>query len=263
MIDIHSHILPNVDDGAEDMEESIAMGKICLDNGIEKVIATPHYIEGFENSSKEINMKVLEELRQALEREGLELDIYIGNEIYVDMNILKLLKEGKLATLNNSRYILLEFPMFDMPIYAYDIVYNLLLKGYIPIIAHPERNRNIVDNPNILYEFINKGALAQLNLPSLEGKYGERIRTTAETLLQHNMIHFVGTDAHSKGKRSPQVENSLQLLKDLVDQKTFEEITYLNPSKVIEDELIKPDAPIKYKEPGGFFEFIKGKINIF
>lgn len=263
MIDIHSHILFNVDDGAEDMEESITMAKIYLDNGIKKVIATPHYIEGFENSSKDNNVKVLEKLKEALKLEGLELDIYIGNEIYVDIGILNLLEEGKVATLNNSRYVLLEFPMFDIPIYSYDVVYNLLLKDYVPIIAHPERNRNIVDNPNILYELINKGALAQLNLPSLEGKYGERIKTTAETLLQHNMIHFVGTDAHSKDKRAPNVKNGVKLLKGLVDQQTFEEIVYLNPSKVIEDELVKPDAPIKYKESGGFFNFIKAKMNIF
>ena len=263
MIDIHSHILPNVDDGAEDIEESIAMARIYLDNGIEKVIATPHYIEGFENSSKDENMIALEKLKEALYKEGLDLDVYIGNEIYTTMDMFALLAEGRVATLNNSRYVLIEFPMLDMPMSTDNIIYELLLKGYVPIIAHPERNRNIIEDPNILYEFINKGALAQLNLPSLEGKYGERIKTTGEILLRHNMIHFVGTDAHSKDRRAPNVKNSLSLLEGIVDSKTFEEITYLNPSKVIEDETFEPSVPIEYKESGGFFNFIKAKMNIF
>lgn len=263
MIDIHSHILPNVDDGAKDIEESLAMARIYLDNKINKVIATPHYIDGFENCSKDKNIIALEKLKEALYKEGLNLDVYIGNEIYTSMDIVTLLDEERVATLNNSRYVLIEFPMFDIPIFIENIIYELLLKGYVPIIAHPERNKNIIENPNILYNLINKGAMAQLNLPSLEGKYGEKIKTTAEVLLEHNMIHFVGTDAHSKDRRTPNVKNSLHLLKNLVDCKTYDEITFLNPSKIIEDKVFEPSIPKKYKETGRFFNFLKAKMNIF
>lgn len=263
MIDIHSHILPNVDDGASDMEESLAMARIYLENGIDKVIATPHYIEGFEDCSKDMNMVVLEKFKGALYKEGLDLDVYIGNEIYITTDIFDLLESSEVATLNNSRYILIELPMFDMPMSLESIVYELLLKGYVPIIAHPERNRNIIEDPNILYRLINRGALAQLNLPSLEGKYGERIKATSEVLLRHNMIHFVGTDAHSKDRRTPNVKYSLHLLKDLVDSKTYDEITNLNPIKIIEDRPFEPNAPMEYKKPDGFFNFLKTKMNIF
>ena len=260
MIDIHSHILPKVDDGAGDMEEAITMARIYIDNGIKKVIATPHYIDGYANSLKEENILVLEKLKEALNKEGLELEVYLGNEIYITMDIIDLLEEGKVSTLNNSRYVLIEFPMLDIPMYSESIIYELLLKGYVPIIAHPERNRNIIEDPNILYGFIEKGALAQLNLPSLEGVYGEKIKTTAEILLKHNMIHFVGTDAHSKDRRAPNVKNSLDLLLELVGETAFIEITYLNPLKVISDELISPNAPVRYKKKSGFLHFIKNKV---
>lgn len=263
MIDIHSHILPKVDDGAGDMEEAITMARIYIDNGIKKVIATPHYIDGYANSLKEENILVLEKLKEALNKEGLELEVYLGNEIYITMDIIDLLEEGKVSTLNNSRYVLIEFPMLDIPMYSESIIYELLLKGYVPIIAHPERNRNIIEDPNILYGFIEKGALAQLNLPSLEGVYGEKIKTTAEILLKHNMIHFVGTDAHSKNRRAPNVKNSLALLKAIVDDTIFQEITCINPTKALSDEPIRPSTPIEYKKPGGFLHFLRSKINLF
>lgn len=257
MIDIHSHILPGVDDGAESIEESIAMSKIYLDNGINKIIATPHYIEGFESVSREKNTEALEILRDALEKNHLNLEVYLGNEIYITMDIFDYIERGIVSTLNNSRYVLIEFPMFDIPLYSENIIYELLLKGYIPIIAHPERNAKIIENPNILYDFIMKGVLAQLNLPSLEGRYGERIKITAEILLKHNMIHFVGTDAHSKDKRAPKVRKGLQILKSLVDDEKYNEITSYNALKILNNEEIKMDCPVKYQEDKAIIKFLK------
>lgn len=263
MIDIHSHILPNVDDGAKDIDESIEMAKQYIDNGINKVIATPHYIEGAENSTKDLNLKVLESLKEALYQKGLDLDVYLGNEIYVTMDINKYLDENKISSLNNSRYILIELPMFDIPLYMANLIYEILLKGYVPIIAHPERNARIIENPNLLYGFIMKGALTQLNLPSLEGRYGDKIKTTSELLLKHNMIHFVGTDAHSKNKRSPNVKNSLNLLKKLLDKETYRRVTYLNGLDLLNNRKINVESPIEYKEQKSLFYFLKTKINIF
>ncbi len=260
MLDIHSHILPNVDDGSRDMEESIEMARIYLDNGVDKVIATPHYIEGAENSTKDENLRALEKLRETLSNNGLDLKVYLGNEVYFTMEIINYLKEGKVSTLNDSRYILLELPMYDMPLYTEDLIYELLLNGYIPIIAHPERNLKIMENPNILYELIIQGALAQLNLPSIEGSYGSRVKDTGEILLKHNMIHFVGTDAHSQNKRAPNVEKSLDILNGIVDQKTYKNITYLNGLKIINNEEIMVEGPKKYEGEKNSFAFLKEKV---
>lgn len=257
MIDIHSHILPAVDDGSKDMFESIEMARLYLDNGINKVIATPHYIEGFTNANRDKNLETLENLRNTLEENNLDLEVYLGNEVYITLKIFNYIEKKVVSTLNDSRYILIEFPMFDIPLDSENIIYELLLKGYIPVIAHPERNAKIIEDPNILYNFLMKGALAQLNLPSLEGRYGDKIKTVGELLLRHNMIHFVGTDAHSKNRRSPKVGKGLEILKSIVDEDKYNEITFNNGLKVLNNEEIKVDPPIKYEEDRSFLKLLK------
>lgn len=262
MIDVHSHILPTVDDGAEDMEEAIEMARIYVENGVEKVLATPHFIEGTNSSTKERNLIILDKLNEAICNNGINLKVYLGNEIYVTMDAFKYIKDGIISSLNSSRYLLLEFPMFDIPLYIEELIYELLLKGYIPIIAHPERNAKIIEDPNILYNLITKGALAQLNLPSLEGKYGDEIKSTGEILIKHNMIHVVGTDAHSAHGRSPKTSNGIRILKELVDQKTFNRISNINGQCILDNKPIETDSPIKYKKQKSFLYFLKSKLNL-
>ncbi|MBV1822088.1 hypothetical protein KUA25_29160, partial [Bacteroidales bacterium MSK.15.36] len=160
---------------------------------------------------------------------------------------LEHIMEKRVATLNGTKYVLVEMPMFDVPMYMENIIYELCIKGYTPIIAHPERNSKIQEDPNILYEFLTRGALAQLNLPSIEGRYGEASKITGELLLKHNMIHFVGTDAHSPRSRSPRVKKSLDILKDLVDDEIFKKITCVNGEALLEGRAISIDEPIKYE----------------
>ena len=135
--------------------------------------------------------------------------------------------------------------MNEVPIYVEDLIYNLLVKGYVPIIAHPERYTKISEDPNILYKYISMGALAQLNLPSLAGFYGSRVKNTAEVLLKHNMIHFVATDSHSNRHRSPNVEEGLKRLYDLVGDEYFELLTEGNQESVLNDKPIQVFQPIK------------------
>lgn len=248
MLDIHSHILPGVDDGSEGMEESINMAKMYIENGIDRVIATPHFIEENNSTMACKNRVILESLNKNLQEEEIDLKVYLGNEVYVSPEMFAHLEEGKVATLNGSRYVLMETAMFDLPVYMENIVYELCLKGYIPIIAHPERNAKIQQNPNILYKLIMGGALAQINLPSLEGRYGGKAKETAKILLTHNMVHFVGTDAHSPRTRSPEVKKGLKILKEIVDTDEFEELTILNGEAILEDRDIPVDEPIKYEE---------------
>src|SRR5699024_5339047 len=262
MIDIHSHILPKVDDGAQGMEESIKMAKLYIENGINKVVVTPHYIEGAGSTTFSENKIILDKLKNVLKEEGLDLELYIGNEIYVTSDTLNYVMDKKAATLNETRYVLIELPMYDMPRYMENIIYELCLKGYVPILAHPERNIKHQQKPTILYGFIMGGALAQINLPSLEGRYGEESKETGELLLKHNMIHFIGTDAHSPRVRSPRIKKSLAILKDIVDEDTFKEITYLNGQALLKDKLISVGEPIKYEreKKKGLLSFLKSKI---
>lgn len=262
MLDLHTHILPRADDGAKDIDEAIEMARQCVENGIDTIVATPHYIEKDNSSSLVDNMFALDSFKKELEEEKIDLNVYLGNEIYVAPDIVDKLKGKRISTLNNSRYVLMEMPMFDIPIYMENVIYELLIKGYVPIIAHPERNAKIIESPNILYEFISKGALAQLNLPSLEGRYGEKVKRTAEIFITHRMIHFVGTDAHSPRVRSPRVEKGLSILRSLVNEEEYERLTYINGMRAIENKEIFVDAPKKYEEKKKLFSFLKSKISL-
>ena len=261
MIDIHSHILPKVDDGSKNIEMSLSMARQYVENGIKHVIATPHFIEDSFNSDNLTNRLALEYLQEQLKLESIPLKVYSGNEVYISLKTIEDLISGKISTLNNSKYILIELPMYDIPIYTEDIIYGLLLKGYIPIIAHPERNSKIVNNPNILYEYIKKGALAQLNLPSLESMYGKSIQNCANIILEHKMIHFIGTDAHSNRNRSPKVKDSLVKLRKIVGEEEFIKITSTNGELLIRNQLIPINNPIKLLNKKNLFSFIRQKLD--
>lgn len=263
MIDIHSHILPGVDDGSKDMEMSMEMAKIYVENNIKKVIATPHYIEGIKNTSLKTNKLVLNKLIKNLRQEEIDLEVFLGNEVMISFNIIKDLKENKISTLNGTKYILIELPMFDIPIYTHDMIYELSIRGYQPIIAHPERNSLIGENPNLLLELIEDGALAQLNIGSIEGQFGNRIKRNAEILLEYNMIHFVSTDAHRSNMRTPDVKNSLRILKNIVSKEDFDLITYKNANYLLENREIQRKSPIRYKYKKSFFSKLVRKVGVF
>lgn len=259
MIDIHSHILPGIDDGSEDMEMSLQMARIYVENGISKVIATPHHIEGSVFVSLEERKSILIQLNKNLVKEAIKLEVFPGNEIYISMNIIHDIENRKAHTLNNTRYVLVELPMYDIPMYVENMIYELQLKGYIPIIAHPERNSKIVEDPNILYRYIENGALGQLNLPSLEGRYGKAIKATGEILLKHNMIHFVSTDAHSHKSRTPNSTRALDILSKLVSRDDFQRLTSINGNRLLEDKEIETKEPLEYKKKRSFLNIFKRK----
>ncbi len=261
MIDIHSHILPKVDDGSNSIEMSISMAKQYIESGIKEVIATPHFIEDSFNKDLKANKKALEYLNEQLKNNNIPLKVYLGNEIYASMTTIEDVISGKASSLNNSKYILMELPMYDIPIYFEDLIYGLLLKGYTPIIAHPERNSRIMDEPNILYNFIEKGALAQLNLPSLEGMYGKSVQSCAKILLEHKMIHFVGTDAHTNRTRSPKVSEAINKLKKIVGEEEFTKITSTHGQLVIQNQIIIIDQPLKVAKKNKLFSFFRWQMN--
>ena len=248
MIDIHSHILPGVDDGAKTLEEAISMIKVAQENGIKSIFATPHYIEheGYKDANE--NIEIFNLLNTTLKKEKINVDIYSGQEIFITPELINLVEEKKVSTLNNSRYVLIELPMYDIPRFDENLIYSLRLKGYVPIIAHPERNRKIVDDPNILYNFIKLGALAQLNLSSLGGYYGEAIKNTAKILVEHNMIHFVGSDAHSLDPRPMRIKKLLNILVDIIGSKRVNELIDCNPQAIIKNVYLDVRNAKQYQE---------------
>lgn len=247
MIDIHSHVIPSIDDGCDNMDEALEIIKSGLDCGITKIFATPHFIQGeFDNYKSDIFLQV-NEINNLLRSSNLNISVVCGSEIMICPDIVDLLKSGKLCSLNNSRYVLIEFPMdFRVPNVS-KIITDILVAGFVPIIAHPERYLYIQRNIEEAIKYVESGALLQLNINSIIGDYGEDVKLTAIKLLKHNLIHLWGSDTHSfRHVYGNKLKQSLNELEKIVGSDKFKQITETNPDSVYNNKDIKI-FDIKYK----------------
>ena len=179
MIDLHSHILPNIDDGSKSMQETLEMLKEAEKAGFTTIISTSHFIEESYNISKEKREELIKSINEKIILENINIKIYNGAEAYINNNLNELIKIGVIPTINESKYLLMELPMNNKIIYLDQIIYNLKQNNIIPIIAHPERYLYIQKNPNKLIDLIEKGVLFQGNYGSIIGKYGKEAEKTA------------------------------------------------------------------------------------
>jgi protein-tyrosine phosphatase len=231
MIDIHTHVLPGVDDGCRTIEQSLDILRGLADQGITDVICTPHYInETPQTSPRSYNVKQLSELRAAALEIGINL--YIGNEIYIDRDIQKLLKNHRISSLADSKYLLVELPMTgEFPDYE-DILINLKHKGWQVILAHPERYETIQSNPTIAKELHGQGILLQCNLGSLVGQYGKEAQKTIKQLAKEKIIFCFGTDVHRPRDYS-QYGKAIRKLYKFYSGTELNTILVENPSKIV------------------------------
>lgn len=191
-IDIHCHILPGMDDGARDLQEALAMAQAMWEAGISEVIATPHFEEGFFENYRETIIEEVASFRQELQKHNIPITVHPGCEIMLTPSVPELLKAGKLMTMKDeNKYVLIELPRTMWPLYAEDVIYEIKLQGLTPIIAHPERYREV--NDDVLEE-----CLVQFNLGTFVGMYGSRAGDRLERIkrLKGNEGIFYGTDLH-------------------------------------------------------------------
>ncbi|MGB9840964.1 tyrosine-protein phosphatase [Thermovenabulum sp.] len=236
MIDIHSHILPGIDDGSPDVETSIKMAKIAVEEGITEMVATPHFIPNDKEIDKELILEKVKELNQIFTRNNINLTLYPGEEIFLSLDIPKLLDEGRILTLfDQKKYMLIELPMMSLPSYTMEVLWAVKLRNITPIIAHPERNREIINDVSKLREFIRIGALIQVNSLSLMGVFGSEVKKTAEKIIKKKYAQFIATDCHTPRARSPRINKAV---KDLPQMLT-KTLTMENPLKVKNNEEIK------------------------
>jgi len=250
MIDFHTHILPGIDDGSRNIEETITLLNEAEENGFDKIILTPHYLEDTYEVNEENRSTLLNKLKECIPESKLEL--YLANEIYVTHNMLDLLKEKEASTINNTRYILFELPMIRNITNLNSIIYGLLENKYIPVIAHPERYKFVQEDPNMLLDLINLGVLFQSNFGSIIGIYGNEAKKTVKLLLKANMIHFMGSDVHRANTIYAQMDKIMKELRKTISNEKIEEITEINPSLVLQDKEIPIEEPQKIKKFGLF-----------
>ena len=238
MKDIHSHLLVGIDDGSESFEESIKILKLMEKSGITDLIITPHYVE---NSKYNCNNKDKKELfKQLIEKKdenNININLYLGNEVFFTSNIIDLIKQGEIRTLNNTRYLLIEFPLHNIYNNTLEVIQRLVSKGVIPVLAHPERYEVFQNNPDIIKEYLRAGVLMQGNFTSLFGKYGPTPKKLLTYYLKNEWITFLGSDTHHEVKYDARKLEKM-LLKITKDKYYVKYLMENNFDKVINDEDI-------------------------
>jgi len=201
LIDIHSHILPGVDDGAKTEEESLKMARAAVDQGIHTIIATPHHKNGHFDNEKASILKQVDILRDLFAHEDIPLTLLAGQEPRIYGEMVEDLEKGELLSLNETKYVHVEFPFRDVPHYASRLLFDIQVAGYVPVIVHPERNQELLEKPGKLYHFVQKGALTQVTAASVVGKFGKNIQRFTNQLIEANLTHFIASDAHNTSTR--------------------------------------------------------------
>lgn len=197
MTDIHLHLLYGIDDGTSSIEESVEIIKRMASIGYKSLIITPHYInDSMYSSSKEENIKILHSLQEELNRLNINVNLYLGNEVFISSTLVEDINSNRVSTLNNTKYILLELPLSDQIINLDDILYNIKQSGYIPIIAHPERYKYFKKNYKLVKALKEDGIFFQCNYASIGGHYGKRARKLFIKLLKDKYVNFLSTDIH-------------------------------------------------------------------
>ncbi|MBO1214465.1 capsular biosynthesis protein [Staphylococcus nepalensis] len=252
MIDMHNHILIDIDDGPQSLNSTIDLLKQAESEGITDIVATPHHLHPKYSNNIQLVKERITELNENKDIQKLNINFYAGQEIRVTDRVIDDLDNGNIEGINNSNYLLLEFPSNEVPHYSKQLFYELQTMGYIPIIAHPERNKAIVQNLDLLFELINGGALSQLTASSLLGDFGSNVRRVSFKIMDNNLAHFIASDAHSATTR-PFVMK--QLFKERKLKAYYEEFEdYLENGKlIIKNERVSKQMPTQdYKQKKWF-----------
>ena len=234
MIDIHNHMLFGIDDGSSCIEDSVEVLRDMYEYGYTDIILTPHYIKDSRyNSNKKNNQKLLKKLQNELELNNIKLNLYLGNEIFMDDEIYDLLKEKEISSLNGSKYLLIELPMNgEYPNYE-EIFEDLIDRGYKVILAHPERYLSFQEDYSRIEELEEIGVLFQSNIDSLNGKYGPYADKMLRWLLKEKKISFLATDIHRRKHNYKEWKKAKDIATKYISKDEFEMLTVENPSKII------------------------------
>ncbi|WP_078556033.1 tyrosine-protein phosphatase [Bacillus alkalicellulosilyticus] len=255
MIDIHCHILPGLDDGPKNENQSIEMAKAAVTEGITSIIATPHHRHpSFSNEGCTIK-DTTELFNQRLKQENIELTILPGQEVRMVGDIAQGLETKELLTLaDGNKYLFLELPSSHVPRYAANIIYQTQLSGITPIIVHPERNKELIEKPEVIYDFVKNGALTQLTASSITGHFGKNIKKFSEQIIESNLTHFIASDAHNIESRPFRLQESYMLIEKVFGTGTVYQFQE-NAQLLLEHQhiaMVQPE-PIKRRKFLGIF----------
>ena len=236
MIDMHSHIIPTVDDGSRSVQETFNMINEAKKSGFTDIIMTSHFLlDHYEPAAQEI-VFWKNKFQEVLESKNIGVTLHSGMEIYITNKLEELIKEKKVLTLGNSRYMLIELPLSTTVNCLDYILYFLQSISIKPIIAHPERYKCVQDDPEIVQDYIDKGALIQCNYGSILELYGKKAKQTVKILLKRNQVDFLGSDCHKEKTIYPIIPKAIKKIKKIIGNDNFYKISTENPRKVLKNQ---------------------------
>ncbi len=245
IIDIHTHLLPNVDDGSDSIDRTIEHLQKISELGVEKVFLTPHYMLGkYANTKAEVE-KQFQLLKQEVSKYMISTELVLGAEVYCEDVILEQIKKENL-TLGSSNYVLFETSLNDVSDNSKKFIYELQMNRFRPILAHPERYSYVHAHPNIVKEFMNRDVLVQINASSLLGYHGKKVKEIAWKLIHKGYAHFVASDDHCRHSDYI-LKKAFYKVADKIDERTANLLFYENPLKVFRNE----DVTVFYVEVNG------------
>jgi len=235
-IDLHCHILPGIDDGSKDFDETFRMLYIAYKEGIRVIVATLHYRSDHPSPGSLKVKEIFDELNAEIEKAGIIINIILGNEILFSSDTVEALRSGEALSIDGTRYILVEFPAAASFRELWNGLSQCIYSGYIPVLAHVERYSCLVREPDLVEELIHLGTYIQMNLSAVKGKITDPIRHFSHRLLKRRMVHFLGTDAHGAYDRTPKAEDYIRIIAKHYGEELVEQLLWENPMTMLEDK---------------------------
>lgn len=249
MIDIHSHILPGIDDGASNWEQSLTMARVAVEDGITEMVCTPHWVLGKYENTRPVILEALAEFKNRLAEQNIPLTVFPGAELRLDISLPQRIKDGELLTINDGgSYALIELPEEALPKNLEEFFWQLQLKNIKPIIGHVERNSALHQDPERLYRWVETGILTQITAASVLEEFTIDIRNFAIQLLERRMVHMVVTDSHGLRARTPKLSDAYKVIGDIMGQEIAHDMTHEIPKRIIQGKSIITADPLPPKK---------------
>lgn len=239
MFDIHTHLIPNVDDGAQSMEETIQLARAAIEEGIEHLVLTPHHNQYWVKNEKDKVLRLTEEIRQVLKEENIPLSVAPGQEIRMNEEFMDDLTAGNYLSLDGAgKYYLVEFSWRSMPVFAKSYLQQMLDLEIIPVIAHPERQRPFLDHPELLVELIDMGCIAQVTATSVIGGYTQEIKEAAFQMIEQKLVHVIASDTHNLHERPYNLVKAAKVLENNFGLE-HKDVLFNNAKNIVEGKPIE------------------------
>jgi len=261
MIDLHTHILPGIDDGVDTPEESLEFARVAVADGTRVIVATPHCKEGFYFNDRETVIAEVDKLRLLLEQEKIDLRLEVGAEVHICPELVERVADGRAPTLaDNGKTMLLELSLSQYPVELENLIFELKLAGIEVLLAHPERIRYFQDDIKRYEEAVRMGALGQITTGSVRGTFGNSVRQFSEELLRKGLIHVLASDGHNVRGRHPRMSEALQTIEEWVGPERARAMVESTPQALLEGRTTElPPAPERKVGRTSLFSRIFGR----